>query len=60
MMGAIVGIKKLLSVYIRLSCYDDFAEQIPESFMPLLPVEPLPTFKFGSNDSSKFTPWVLS
>ena len=46
--------RKLLST--RLSCYDDFAEQVPESFTSLLPVEPLPTFKFNSEDPSKFTP----
>ena len=45
----------LYLIAYRLSCYDDFAELIPDSFSSLLPPEPLPSFKFSSEDDSKCT-----
>ena len=34
---------------LRLHCYDEFVEQVPEDFISLFPPEPLPQFKFDAD-----------
>ncbi len=46
-------VSEIFTRCIRLSCYDDFVELVPGEFTPLLPAEPAPQFKYGSEEEAE-------